>query len=329
MALLTRVVVAVALVWGSSACHAIFDGELGPIACSAEGVVGPPACPEGQRCVEGSCQALGSSLGGPCASDLDCPAPSFCFDPAAAGAAGAPRCTVPCCTSSDCGEPVDGLVCWSPVEGTGALCWPASERGRGALGRLGAGATCTRAEECRSGACEDDRCIDHCCFDASCEGSQVCRVRATATFGTDTWTCGPPPTNNAGQTLCDTDVDCRHGSCRMVSGFDQGPVCVEPCCSSTDCNKLQIAGSYQPMACVIGEDGLRGCAAVLPTSAVEGLGAPCSSDDACASGFCFRDGDASYCSDLCCDDASCGDEARFACRGGLVGGVWSLRCVRK
>lgn len=314
--------------WSVTACHAVFDGELGRVTCEAEGTRGPPACPEGEVCREGVCQMATGMLGALCASDADCDAPHVCFSPADAGEEGLARCTRPCCTSSDCGDAAEGQICWSPSGGTGSLCWPAAEEGRGLLGRLGAGASCEASTDCRSGLCEGGRCVDGCCTDASCEGELVCRVRATAALG-ESWTCGLPPNVNSAQTVCDTDVDCRHAACRDVPGFDEGKLCMPPCCSSLDCGTIEVGGAYPPIACVVGPDGLRGCAEVLTSLSVEAVGAPCQSDDECRSGFCLRDGEASYCSDLCCDDASCGDGARFACRGGDVNGVWSLRCVRK
>jgi len=39
------------------ACTSLVDQDLSQVRCSEEGVVGPPACNEGQLCVEAECKA--------------------------------------------------------------------------------------------------------------------------------------------------------------------------------------------------------------------------------------------------------------------------------
>ncbi|MEM9694478.1 MAG: hypothetical protein AAGA56_18135, partial [Myxococcota bacterium] len=56
------------------ACQLAFDGELGRVRCEAEGAFGPPACPDGLACRDGTC--VESAAEG-CRTDQDC-AGGFC-----------------------------------------------------------------------------------------------------------------------------------------------------------------------------------------------------------------------------------------------------------
>jgi hypothetical protein len=124
---------------------------------------------------------------------------------------------------------------------------------------------------------------------------------------------------------CDTNEDCRTGRCLPI--LPDTSYCARPCCGSSECNTVLLEGQLVALACAPIDDlnGLA-CARVLGDDGGAPVGAPCTGDGDCRSGLCADEG---YCSDHCCDDASCGDPARFACRPGASATGWALRCVRK
>src|ERR1043165_3376789 len=111
------------LIWSAAAgCMFIVDDELGTIHCADEAAFGPPACPEGNACVDGLCaprDPAASHLGDPCDVDEDCAAEDFCLYPSLFGGTGLPICSRKCCSSSDCNRSAEGgdagpFVCWVP-----------------------------------------------------------------------------------------------------------------------------------------------------------------------------------------------------------------------
>jgi hypothetical protein len=304
-----------------AACHTIFDGELhGAIRCTVPDAYGPPHCPIAESCIAGVCASVGAPLGHTCKSDQDCRAPGFCLDPAWVHASGPPRCSLPCCASTDCGPVSDGQVCWAPPEGSGSFCWRGAELGRGALGAARAGETCADGADCRSGVC-DQRCVDLCCDDSFC-GEQICRIFQRDSLGEEqAWSCGAPAASGKVEE-CDDDFDCATGRCLPTSaGLSY---CAVPCCSSADCAPKVIDTIEYLVACAPVDGVLRACSKLVPFDALP-LGAPCQGDGDCHSELCLH----GSCSDTCCTDASCGDESRFSCRPVEDGGTWALRCVRK
>jgi len=317
-------------------CHTVFDGELGLVACRDEGAFGVPACPAWQTCLQGTCAAIGAPLGHPCETDGECRDGSFCFDPAqpSAGAAvsGKARCSRPCCDSTDCGPYQDGQVCWSQAAGPGAFCWPASAlEQRANPGPNLAGQECSDAADCRSSVCVDGGCVDSCCLDTQCgqlDPPLTCRIRAVSElFEGSRWACGEPsaPHNNS---KCMADHECASNLCIGVGPDTK--LCARPCCSSTDCGGVLVKDKVIRLACVPVLGGTaQACAEVVPDDATKVVGASCSSNAECRSGLCVQDEGASYCSDLCCDDASCGDSDTFTCLPRPLSASWALRCVRK
>jgi hypothetical protein len=309
-------------------CQAVIDGELGTVNCKVEGAFGPPACPEGESCVAGVCTAVGVPSGGACEQDSECAAPGFCLDPSTVGEGGAKRCTRTCCASNECGPPGAGQVCHAPQAGDGMLCWPAAELGRGAPGQVAAGEACSANEDCRSGSCDGQRCIDTCCNDAFCGGdAPACRLRLVATAPAESWGCGQPA-SSADNADCNSNDDCRSGRCLPVD--PDLSLCANPCCKSAECGQTLVLGIEKLVACAPLDGGnALACSVLLPLSANGDLGAECSVDEDCRSGICASDSNGNYCSDVCCDDTSCGDATRFSCRPHADGGTWSLRCLRK
>ncbi len=325
---LAAVTIALSALLGG-ACHTVFDGELGAYACSPEGALGPPACPQDLTCVTGSCVPMAPPLGASCSSDGECPSDSFCLDPADIDQAAAPRCSRLCCASTDCGAPALGQVCWPPPGGSGNVCWPAAVIGRPAPGAAPSGAACNDHGECRSAVCHQGTCLDTCCDDSYClAGKDVCRVMLSPLADHDTWVCAAPP-SAANADFCSSNNDCRSALCLTVA--DDVDVCARPCCSSRECGSVFLGVASAPLACAPTTDGtLRTCSRLLTETAIRDVGAVCVEDGQCRSGLCLTEGDGEpYCSDACCTDASCGDVASFACRPVDSGGTWALRCVRK
>jgi hypothetical protein len=131
-------------------CEALVDGELGTVGCEAEGMVGPPACPDGLVCRAGICSQ--EQWGASCSVDADCLPTEFCFEPTSFGGEGAPRCSRVCCSSADC-APDDTSVCWAAPAGGGSFCMAASDVGRGPPGAGGPLTPCESDADCRSGLC--------------------------------------------------------------------------------------------------------------------------------------------------------------------------------
>ena len=325
MAVLTMRAVAL-LATGLCACTALLNGQLSEIHCLDLDAFGPPACPIGQTCVSGTCASVGQPVGATCAADADCRAPASCVDVKDVTGSNDKRCLLPCCTSADCLSPARGLACRPLASGPASFCWPANEiPGRAAPGVGLAGATCSQNGDCRSGACEGGHCADTCCSDANCSSAtNTCRSKQTTLAQKPIWTCSEGGGELTGG--CKSDGDCRSGACSV--SIEGEKYCLTPCCSSRECGDVVTKASTYHLACT-GAGAQRACGKVLASGANGPVGANCSKDDECRSGLCLTDGNAKYCSDLCCNDASCGDVSRFVCRRGTVGGASPLRCVRK
>jgi hypothetical protein len=328
MAFLSARLVAAAALLASVpvACHALYDGEIAVFRCEQQGAYGPPACPPSMTCVNGLCSAIGAPLGQSCAADGDCRDDSFCLDPASMGFSGPPRCSRLCCAANDCDRAEDGQVCFAPPNATGAVCWSASDLGRAPVGGGRQGASCMTGGDCRSGVCESGRCADMCCSDSYCAPDLVCRKKLLSSLSErPIFACG----EEAGPTLsgeCDSDDDCITGIC--ADAGEGVRVCAAPCCSSRDCaDVLLVVGVVRKLACAPVDGALRACSQLLPGGADAVLGAACVDGNDCRSGLCIEAPSGRICSDTCCEDASCGDAAAFACRPAELGDTWALRCV--
>lgn len=320
-------------------CQVLINGELGEVRCApgAEGSAGPPACPQGFLCTQGTCvntAGLTSRLGAFCARDEDCDRDDLCLNPELFGGAGESVCARPCCSSSDC-DPQGGFVCWSSKIGGGNFCRAATSVGREPPGSGLTGTACSANTECRSGVCDPSgECVDTCCSDATCSlsasGAQ-CRVWPTALAeGGSVWTCGAPPGTKKVYEVCAGDDDCASGLCEPLG--DLGSRCVAPCCASPECGSVDINGSFYPVACTDithYEAIVRACAKLLEPGAVKATGASCVMNDECRGGKCIPIGEGDdktyHCSDTCCSDASCGSVA-LACTPYPLGASQALRC---
>ena len=335
---LARALPALAL-WGAAAgCELLVDRDLATIRCSREGRSGPPDCLVGDVCVDHVCvepAGLPSELGSRCEDDASCMAGSFCLDPArfVGGGAffhGSKRCSRPCCSSGDCGDPAVGLACVHPELGGPGYCRRAADVDRATPGTSVAAQACAAHEDCRSGLCDlagdPATCIDGCCSDTSCsETKTTCRFSERASI--QGFLCSAPAGVLAYGEHCDRDADCSSGLCVEISGTRR---CSAPCCSSTQCAPID----GRPVACTDLSHAVfvRACATLLSSDAVGAIGTPCESGGKCRSGLCRQGApgeDRGQCTDTCCSDESCGALGTFRCLPGLSGPPWPLRCEHK
>jgi hypothetical protein len=334
---LARALPALAL-WAAAGCELLVDGDLASIRCSREGRSGPPDCPVGEVCTDHVCgEPAGTpmELGSRCDDDTGCAAGSFCLDPAqftdaGAFATGKKRCSRPCCSSGDCGDPAATLVCAHPDLGGAGYCRRAFDVGRAAPGARVAGQACATHDGCRSGLCDLDgnpaACIDSCCSDTSCSETQTtCRFGERASV--QGFWCSPSAGAAHYGELCAGDEDCASGLCLELEGTKR---CSAPCCNATQCGP--IAG--HPVACteIFHAVYVRACATLLPISAAGEVGMVCTSGMECRSGLCGppTPGQAQgQCTDTCCSDESCGAPGTFRCLPQRLGPPWPLRCEHK
>jgi hypothetical protein len=324
-----RSAIALATLVSASACSVLLDGQLEVVRCRDAGAYGEPTCPTSETCVEGTCRAVGAPPTSGCLEDADCRAPASCLDAGGVEVGAGKRCLAPCCSSEDCGPPSGGLVCIPFPLGAQNVCWPASNLVEEvAPGSASTGSACVSAADCRSAVCRGGRCADVCCGELDCGGlSEGCRLGEPPLGGEVAWTCGSVPKGAVGSGPCEKDEDCRSGSCSLT--IEGRTFCAAPCCSSLECG--EVASPTSPLsrfrlACSK-LNGIRACARVVEEDATGAVGAPCAADAECRSGSCLGEGKDRYCSDLCCDDASCGDPERFACRAVSLAGSLALRCV--
>jgi hypothetical protein len=322
---------------GVASCEVLVDGDLHAVHCQDEGAAGPPACPAGSACVQGTCARLEDvpkKLGSPCAGDADCAPGHLCIDPAAWGGSGARACSIPCCSTKDCGEDGgEGFVCWPPPLGSASFCRAADAVGRGALGAGEAATPCSDGSACRSGLCVDGACVDGCCSDTNCAGAgAVCRLRPSALSAAARWVCAASQEKKPALSPCAADDECSTALCTPIDGQ---LLCAAPCCASATCDELPDGS---PLACVElarGGGVVRACAAVLPKTATGAVGRACHAGAECRSGLCAPTAGGEgkgMCVDTCCTDASCGDPS-FVCRPAAAqdggAGAWTLRCAMK
>jgi hypothetical protein len=345
----------VLLAWAVG-CEALVSGQLGDVDCQAEGSYGPPACPDGYACQGGVC--VRSTLGLTCGADGDCSLGEICLDPgvwspAASGSApdagmgldagsgaildggivpwppGQKRCSRTCCTSDDCGANRQFVCTLAPASG-GSFCRAGAELGRAPGGAGEPMTVCTTDAECRSGLCLVERCADTCCSDTSCasgaQGVGACRFGRPVMGEPAGFWCSPPVADGGlSYALCSADTDCVTGLCGPLGISTQGR-CLPPCCASRDCDPM----GEQEVQCVTVSPGVRVCGAVGGTvgASTEGVatGVACTADSDCRSGICADHRGHKVCSDTCCMDTSCGDDASLVCRPVNIAVGWALRC---
>jgi hypothetical protein len=274
--------------------------------------------------VESGC---GGGLTCPCSGPSSCNSGLACVNSANVPGGlngGNSFCTMPCCTSADCGA---GTVCFAAVSNStgGNYCVdPAWLMRTAGLGSAIGGASCPDGNrDCRSGLCgTDGYCADTCCStnasSTECSGSE-CRFDdfpGLASFDQSyTAWCGSagPGTNGSS---CDHASDCESNLCD--STFDGN--CRNACRNNTDCGGQGVSCAY---VTVTGNTGV--VAACLPGGGTKADGTGCSSDTDCLSQFC--DPTSKQCAGLCFTDADC-TVSGWVCRPEQVqlaaGGSYSL-----
>ncbi|MBL8720969.1 MAG: hypothetical protein JNL79_33605, partial [Myxococcales bacterium] len=220
------------------------------------------------------------------------------------------------CVSNHC---VDGVCCGVASCAAGFSC---SVPGKKGTCSRPIGATCSAGTECGTGNCVDGVCCNTSCTAqcgvcnavgkvgtcspavgapvgarAACTGTGVGGACGPRCDGFDLTKCTfPSATTSCGSNTCTGGIESRVGSCdgagscaavkNDCAGYACGPTaCLTSCAAASDCR----AGYYcKGSSCV----------------PVEGLGKPCSSAAACATGFCS---DGACCGVAACDlDSSCG-----------------------
>ncbi|MGK3993398.1 hypothetical protein [Sorangium sp. So ce1024] len=307
-------------------CEILVDGELDAVLCSAEGAIGPPACPVGTLCRNGACIWMPTerALGAPCEAHDDCGPLDFCLDPAAFGGEGPRVCARACCTSSDC-DPVRDAVCWVPDTGGGGVCRVGRDVGRPEVGTGRTGDPCAAHRDCRSGMCSEGVCIDACCSDTSCAATgAVCRLTTGLISSGSAWACRPPETTRLLGYFeeCDKHEECASGLCvgddgvggrddgvggrddgvggrdDGVGGRDDGVGgrgdssrrrCTIACCSSSMC-PAPPGDVTHIVGCaevdIGGGSMVRACARLLPAQSLSAVGVACADDKECRGGVC-------------------------------------------
>jgi hypothetical protein len=225
------------------------------------------------RCVAGACNTS-------CKSDADCEEGHACEfeNGSTVGSCGKKQNGQPCGSDSDCnsGQCVDGVCCESWCEGPCRSC--ALPGSPGQCTNLPSGASDPR-ETC------SDHGSDTCGEDGFCDGNGGCRVYQLGTkCGTASCDQGSftdaPACNQTGQCVAPPSRSCSPYVCN-------GNVCFSSCSRDSDC--------VPPNTCVNHSCGKKQ------------LGADCSSEIECESGFCEQG--------ICCN-AACTDACK-ACN--LVG----------
>ena len=319
---------------GVVGCQLVFDGAIEAVRCAEEGALGPPACPANLLCQDGLCTPVVAGhllLGETCGRSRDCTEGLFCLDPKDFGGEGPPVCSRPCCSSSDCGEPTESFVCWTPDLGGGSFCRSTISIGRASAGALEVGKLCSVDTGCRSALCSNGRCVDGCCADNDCvPAGGTCLLRANVISSGIHWACAATPYGkNELLEPCAADVDCTSNLCVEIRGEKR---CSRPCCKSDECPDHAVEGIPGFLACadVLHQgSSVRACSRWVPEPATGTVGAECSEEAACRSGRCVPGLSGAICTDVCCTDASCGDLSRFVCRPDPPSGNHGLRCEPK
>lgn len=273
-------------------------------------------------------------VGHGCQKPSDC-ATTLCADSAILGAdyfakVGA-VCTIPCCTSEQCGA---GLVCIGPGTG-GKYCVPAKSLNR-TLGTKAGGAVCALDRDCRSGKCLGDSgglhkvCADSCCSDANCAGTPADATQAAK--------CRPVDVdgNTHKSYACSVLIGGSVNLCPVAGPVDS---CISGVCASGTCTKACCSLATQSGGTLCDAQNLaNGDTFNFSNGGGTGgndFGAPCSLGTKCLSGYCDKaDGAMSgFCSDICCTDTDCGPPrtldggtVTFVCRP-RTGMTHFLRCV--
>jgi hypothetical protein len=173
-----------------------------------------------------------------------------------------------------------------------------------------------------------------CCSNNGCPSALApeCKLVSYSVGGVpahNAFVCGAAAGSGAFLSDCTTGDVCRSNACLL----DDSPskYCSKACCNSDSCgefNGLAVSCKYVGSSTT---GFVRACAALaLDTGALKSVGTPCSTDDECRSARCLSENGApGYCSDSCCSDFDCGDQAfGLRCLPVNSSGDYVLRCKK-
>ncbi|HQP34299.1 MAG TPA: hypothetical protein PLI95_03945, partial [Polyangiaceae bacterium] len=269
----------VALLGGVTACSLMVgEADLASVQCMQEGVVGPPACKDGQACLAGRCQqcsaveACGDNLDNDCNGKPD----DGCSAAGSGGSAGQAGAEQGGSAGMDA----------SPDQSVGGSSGHAGEGGGAGQG----GAAGQGGEAGASGGGTGGG--------AAGEGGG-----AGGSAGGQAGTGGQPPLSAMGES-CQATSECAAGLFCAPDGVLKN-TCTRACCTSADCNKDFVCiGTFGGGACAF---------RTIVSSEPLGLGpagATCKLPSDCRSGRCVGE----RCNDTCCVQSDCASGTNCAVR---------------
>jgi uncharacterized protein (TIGR03382 family) len=256
----------------SGAGNQCVRGPVGRETCATApaGCTSDAQCASGQRCnvATGACEALptgSGALGASCAVAGDC----------ASGLCIAGRCSQTC-NWLDTRSCPGGFYCNGMATGTcdQGLCVP------GSAGSAPIGAACRASTECESLLCDRGICTTPCIPG----GAVGCGAGYACQAGTSPG-CGSCQQAGAMGDMCTSSADCLSGLCAMQGG---GSFCTALCDATSPCPR--------GFGCAPVDERTSVC---VPEAGSAGLGASCTSNEACASDVCVSQGERSYCTRFC------------------------------
>jgi hypothetical protein len=315
-------------------------------------------CDSSSACSMGICLGYPDGngyCGRTCASDADCGGDRCVRIDGAANQCIRVRGASPSCASGPAGCATDSDC--SPTQRCNPATGACIDRGGG--GDLGA--ACGGAADCSSGVCFSGTCSQSCNWldPASCPSGYYCNGQATGTCNAGLCLPGAPGGGALGDpcgsaTECST-LFCAEGTCSTpcipggASGCPDGTTCQmgvsadcgscqraaglgDACLTNEECASRMCAAAGGMSFCTSFCDASRPCPSgfsCLPVDATTsvcapdrgGLGAPCTSNEACASGICATFGSGPACTRTCDATNACPRDYECALTGDGVTSV--------
>jgi len=298
-------------------------------------------CTSGSECSSGGCLGYPDGngyCGAPCTTSSDCGGDT-CVGVSDGSRqcvrvrGGTPDCTgmAGCRTDSDCSA--------SQVCNTSTGACDARPVG-GALGTA-----CGAGTDCGSGVCFNGACSQSCNWldPTSCPGGFYCNGQVTGMCGAGLCLAGAPggtamgaacaastecqslfcaegvcsvPCIPDGATSCPVGYSCQTGSISGCGSCQQAGALGDACMINEDCSTRMCAVQADTSFCTEFCDATRPCPGGFACRAVDattsvcvpdrgGLGAPCTTNESCASGICASRADRTYCTRPCDETNAC------------------------
>lgn len=308
------------LVFLAAGCSLMVPDSIDDLACAANGVVGPPACPDGQFCSNKVCKAChaadrcGDGIDDNCNGVIDdgCPTGGSAGDGGTSGSS----------TGGSAGTS-------GGTAGTGGT-------GGTVVVPQGLGHSCENDSGCATGTClpweqlnetmSGSICTRPCCSSGSCGGASGGAVCHPALSGAGMCVMG----SDVGRPdvgVLPTGQPCTsHGDCR--SGWCENDICNDVCCFDSGCSNAggvcrkftyDLGGVSSRVALVCGE---------AAGSAL--FQQPCSGDVDCRWNMCYQldAAAAKSCAAPCCSSEDCGPPGLTATSCKYVTGPLEAGAVR-